>query len=164
MRIPREQRLHNTDFSDASYGDPAWWCYSITPGMTVDADGKNGLRLTNLRPEEGEPKARSANTFRFRREVPQRHLGGHFELPRRQSGETGRGRRGLLIAVNYNGGNLHYAETTRKQDLEGDGARQLRTFDFKIPPRATYLDLRIGLGAHTTGTVQVERVELMLNQ
>ena len=46
----------------------------------------------------------------------------------------------------------------------GDGARQLRTFDFKIPPRATYLDLRIGLGAHTTGTVQVERVELMLNQ
>lgn len=44
------------------------------------------------------------------------------------------------------------------------GARQLRTFDFKIPPRATYLDLRIGLGAHTTGTVQVERVELMLNQ
>ena len=81
-----------------------------------------------------------------------------------KAAQPGRGRHGLLLAVNYNGGNLHYAETTRKQDLEGDGARQLRTFDFKIPPRANYLALRIGLGAHTTGTVQVERAELMLNQ
>lgn len=164
MRIPREQRLHNTDFSDASYGDPAWWCYSITPGMTVDADGKNGLRLTNLRPEKA-----TESTVRQHIPIPPgKYRSGTLEVILNyrdvKAAKPGRGRRGLLIAVNYNGGNLHYAETTRKQDLEGDGARQLRTFDFKIPPRATYLDLRIGLGAHTTGTVQVERVELMLNQ
>ena len=164
IRIPREQKLHNTDFSDASYGDPAWWCYSITPGMTVTADGKNGVVITNHRPDKVAESV-------IQQQIPippGKYRSGTLQVVLRyrdvKAAKPGRGRRGLLIAVNYNGGNLHYAETTRKQDLEGDGARQLRTFDFKIPPRATYLALRIGLGAHTTGTVQVERAELMLNQ
>lgn len=164
IRIPREQKLHNTDFSDASYGDPAWWCYSITPGMTVTADGKNGVVITNLRPDKAAESV-------IQQQIPippGKYRSGTLQVVLRyrdvKAAQPGRGRHGLLLAVNYNGGNLHYAETTRKQDLEGDGARQLRTFDFKIPPRANYLALRIGLGAHTTGTVQVERAELMLNQ
>lgn len=162
IRIPREERLRNTDFTDAAYGDPAWWCYDITPGMTVDADGKAGLVLTNLRAEKTVE-----STIRQQIPIPPgRYRSGTLQLLLSyrdvKAAKPGRGRHGLLLAVNWNGGNLHYAESTRRNDLEGNGKRQLYSFDFRIPPRANYLELRIGLGAYTTGTVQVERAELML--
>ncbi|UKI32546.1 MAG: hypothetical protein L6W00_02900 [Lentisphaeria bacterium] len=84
-----EQKLHNTDFSDASYGDPAWWCYSITPGMTVTADGKNGVVITNHRPDKVAESVIQQQIPIPPGEVPQRHAAGRLTLPRRQSGATG---------------------------------------------------------------------------
>ncbi|UKI32885.1 MAG: hypothetical protein L6W00_04910 [Lentisphaeria bacterium] len=79
-----------------------------------------------------------------------------------QTTGRGRGRHGVILAVNSGRKRSSFSEDKLKSDLTGTAGWTLYQLDFPIPADAGTLKPEIGFGPATTGSLSVDSVRLQL--
>ena len=160
FKVPANDLLLNSDFAQSSFGDPAVWCYHLREGMSVDC--ANGIADFKAAKANVKPasffQAANITPGKFKRGT----LCAKVKYSNIKTAKPGRGMHGVYMAVTYNGGNCEYGYTKLRKDITGGSDWQIIQMDFKIPANAKYLNVNVGIGRNTTGSVSVDGVDLKL--
>ena len=162
FEVPVRKTLLNSDFSEASFGDPAVWCYTLREGDKVECkDGKLVYKV-----EKAHAKNNLLSQYVYI--TPGKFTRGTVQFKVKydnvETVKPGRGWNGVLMNVNYPGKSVSYSADKLKKDITGSADWKVYQMDFNIPAKAKYLNIQTGFGKHTTGTFEADKIELILRE
>lgn len=166
IRLPGGELPPNGGFTRVSFGDPANWSYPVPFGTSVECAPQygrngNGLRIKTARP--AKEKITISQTIAVK---PGNYSHGTMQVLARfeqvQTTGRGRGRHGVIMAVNSGRKRSSLSEDKLKSDLTGSAGWTLYQLDFPIPADAGALKPEIGFGPETTGRLFVDSVKMEL--
>lgn len=166
IRLPGGELPPNGDFARVSFGDPANWCYPVPSGTRVDCAPEYGRNGNGLRIRTTKPVPEKVTITQTVPVEPGKYARGTLQVLARfeqvQTTGRGRGRHGVILAVNSGRKRSSFSEDKLKSDLTGTAGWTLYQLDFPIPADAGTLKPEIGFGPATTGSLSVDSVRLQL--